>query len=158
MTDFEQNRAALFREREARLGRYTAAVAARDALPADADAGARRRADARVGSAIAALNFWRDPIPAAKTASEITAPAAFVGRAGAVSPPMCEADKLAASIIASASAADGRLLGRAVAPDATAADQLAAEIVAAAELAEREPDADSLADQIIESARLAEAE
>lgn len=52
---------ALIREREARAYAYTSALAARDALtPGTAD---YRRAEARLGLALGALEHWGDPIP-----------------------------------------------------------------------------------------------
>ena len=71
MTLQERNRAALNREREARQNAYLSAVAERDASP---DA----RAEARVRSALHALDFWGDPIPGQavqKPIPESTAPA-----------------------------------------------------------------------------------
>jgi hypothetical protein len=61
MTSSEDDRAALTREREARATTYLAAVAERDASPND------RRAQARFGSALRALEFWSDPSPGSAT-------------------------------------------------------------------------------------------
>lgn len=131
MTSHEENRAALIREREARQTAYLAAVAERDALPGD------RRAEARFGLAIQALEFWGDPIPTKPATTAITAPATPLAplrpHAGAVSQPLSEADRLANEIIAAAESA--------VAPaPKNDADRLADEIIACARLANADED------------------
>lgn len=132
----EENRAALLRERDARKATYLTAIAQRDALVpfaqrADAFEFDRRelaRAESRVAAVLQAMHHWKDPIPAAPAAVQVTAPAAFVGRAGAVNP-VSEVDRLANEIVAAAEAA--------CLPGAkTEAHRLADEIVAPARLAE----------------------
>ncbi|MGN6515900.1 MAG: hypothetical protein ACTHLR_08670 [Rhizomicrobium sp.] len=114
----DEARAALLRERDARLAAYHAAVAERDALVPFAqrpdaisfDHAELRRAEVRVNSALSAMKFWNDPLPAAPAVATVTAPAALsppVERAPCAVSPMSEADRLAAQIIASAELAAG---------------------------------------------------
>ena len=65
MTSYEDNRAALIREREARQAAYATAAAEREALPDDADCYAIRRAEARVRLSLDAMQEWGDPLPEA---------------------------------------------------------------------------------------------
>jgi hypothetical protein len=132
MTPHEDNRAAMARELEARLSAYLAAVAERDALPGDTDPASHRRAESRVKLALDTMRRWKDPIPAASTATTIASPAASLsplGRAGGMSRPTNEADRLADEVIAAA-------LGTTLPNAKTEADRLADEIIASAQLAD----------------------
>jgi hypothetical protein len=89
---------ALTREREARQSAYAAAIAERDALPADAEPHTVRKAEGRVAMALHAIKQWGERV--FETDSNSTAPHGRltpVANPGAVE----TADTIAARILAS---------------------------------------------------------
>jgi hypothetical protein len=90
---------ALTREREARQAAYGAAVAERDALPADAEPHARRKADGRVAMALHAIKQWGERV--LETDSNSTAVEGRTAPGDQYLHPVETAETVAARILAS---------------------------------------------------------